>query len=164
MHCPKCGLFQVSGEVGFCSRCGLPLKVVRDLIVNDGLTPAKGEAEVQGIEPSRRKKGMRFGAKLMFWGLASAPITLAFSLLVKHPYLFFISLIIVLAGLGRVLYARLFEEVQRSAKNDAQSVFARAVANSPDISHASESSYNPSTREIVPPQSITEHTTKLLDS
>ena len=165
MHCPKCGLSQVSGEVGFCSRCGLSLKLVRELVMNDGVVPAKCEVEVQGIERSHSQKGTRFGAKLMFWGLVSVPITLAFSLLVKSPYLFLISLIIVLAGLGRVLYARLFEEVQWSFKHDAQSVLARnSLPVAPDVSYMSPSSYGPSTREISPPQSITEHTTKLLDS
>src|SRR6266550_754567 len=114
MHCPKCGQSEVSVGVRFCSRCGLPLRVVRELVMNDGVAPAKYEVEVQGIERSERQKGTRFGAKLIFWGLIFIPITLAFSLLVKSPYFFLISLIIVLAGLGRVLYARLFEEVQRS--------------------------------------------------
>ena len=166
MHCPKCGQSEVSAEVRFCSRCGLPLRVVRELVMNDGVAPAKYEVEVQGIERSERQKGTRFGAKLIFWGLIFVPITLAFSLLVKSPYFFLISLIIVLAGLGRVLYARLFEEVQRSAKHDAQPTLARnSLPNAPDVSHTmSLSSYGPSTREITPPPSITEHTTKLLDS
>jgi hypothetical protein len=166
MYCPKCGQSQVSGEVHFCTRCGLSLKVVKELIINDGVAPAKCEVEVQGIGPSQRQKGTRFGAKLVFWGLVFVPVTLAFALLVKSPYLFLISLIIVLAGLGRVLYARLFEEVQCSPKQDAQSVLVRdsTLLNSPDVSHTNSNSFSPSPREIIAPQSITEHTTKLLDS
>src|SRR5947199_5315755 len=100
------------------------------------------------IGPSQRQKGTRFGAKLVFWGLVFVPVTLAFALLVKSPYLFVISLIIVLAGLGRVLYARLFEEVQCSPKQDAQSVLVRdyALLNSPDVSHTNSNSFSPSQR------------------
>jgi uncharacterized membrane protein YvbJ len=100
MYCPRCGQSQLSGEVQFCTRCGQSLKVVKELITNDGVTVAKCEVEVQGIEPSQRQKGMRFGAKLVFWGLVLVPITLALSLLVKSPFLFFISLIIVFGRIG----------------------------------------------------------------
>src|SRR5687768_5025240 len=116
MYCPKCGQSQVSGVVQFCTRCGLSLKVVKELIVNDAVVPAKNEPAVQGIGPSQRSKGMRVGAKLVFWGIASAPVTLLFGLLVDSPFLFFLSLLIVFIGTGRILYSRLFEEAQSSTK------------------------------------------------
>jgi hypothetical protein len=166
MYCPKCGQSPLSGELQFCTRCGLSLKVVKGLIMNDGVAVAKCEDEVRGIESWWRRKGMRFGAKLVFWGLVFVPVTLAFSLLVKSPFLFLISLIIVLAGLGRMFYARLFEEVQWSTKHDAQSVLVRnsALPNSLEVSRKSPNSYDPSPKEIIAPHSITEHTTKFFDS
>jgi hypothetical protein len=166
MYCPKCGQSPLSGDVQFCTRCGLSLRVVKELIMNDGVTVEKSENEVQGIELSQRRKGTRLGAKLVFWGLVFVPITLAFGFLVKSPLLFIMSLIIVLAGLGRMLYARLFEEVQWSAKHHAQAVLARTsgLPGSLEVLSKGPNSYEPGPGEVMAPPSITEHTTKLLDS
>jgi hypothetical protein len=164
MYCPKCGQSPGSGEVQFCTRCGLSLKVVKELIVNDAVVPAKYERPVQGIAPSQRQKGTRLGAKLVFWGIASAPVTLLFGLLVDSPFLFFLSLLIVFIGTVRILYARLFEEAQSSTKPDVSARLRHSSLPKSDVLPVSPNSFSPSAREISPPHSVTEHTTKLLDS
>ncbi len=39
MHCPRCGQEQVSGNLKFCSRCGLPLTLVAEVVNNNGILP-----------------------------------------------------------------------------------------------------------------------------
>lgn len=39
MHCPSCGQQQVSNQTKFCSRCGMPLSVVAEVVANGGFLP-----------------------------------------------------------------------------------------------------------------------------
>jgi hypothetical protein len=39
MHCPSCGQQQISNETKFCSRCGLPLGVVAEVVTYGGYLP-----------------------------------------------------------------------------------------------------------------------------
>ncbi len=39
MHCPSCGQQQVSIETKFCSRCGMPLSVVAEVVAQGGYLP-----------------------------------------------------------------------------------------------------------------------------
>ena len=39
MHCPRCGQEQVSGNLKYCSKCGLPLGWVAEIIRNGGELP-----------------------------------------------------------------------------------------------------------------------------
>ncbi len=39
MFCPRCGQEQASGDLRFCSRCGLPMGVVSEVLANGGILP-----------------------------------------------------------------------------------------------------------------------------
>jgi hypothetical protein len=39
MHCPSCGQQQISNETKFCSRCGLPLSIVSEVVMHGGYLP-----------------------------------------------------------------------------------------------------------------------------
>ena len=39
MHCPSCGQQQISNETKFCSRCGLPLSLVSEVVMHGGYLP-----------------------------------------------------------------------------------------------------------------------------
>ena len=39
MFCPRCGQQQMSGDLRFCSRCGLPLGIVSEVLANGGTLP-----------------------------------------------------------------------------------------------------------------------------
>jgi hypothetical protein len=39
MHCPGCGQQQISSETKFCSRCGLPLSIVSEVLIHGGYLP-----------------------------------------------------------------------------------------------------------------------------
>ncbi len=43
MHCPGCGQRQVSSETKFCSKCGLPLSLVSDVLAHGGYLPQLAE-------------------------------------------------------------------------------------------------------------------------
>jgi hypothetical protein len=49
MFCPQCGHQQVSNDTRFCSRCGLPLGLVTDLLVNSGNQLRREKREITGI-------------------------------------------------------------------------------------------------------------------
>lgn len=49
MFCPQCGHQQVSDETRFCSRCGLSLGLVTDLIVGSGEQLRREKRELTGI-------------------------------------------------------------------------------------------------------------------
>jgi hypothetical protein len=71
MHCPDCGQQQVSEETRFCSRCGLPLSLISEVVANRGTLP--------GLERNKplvtRKAGMFVGiAVTVFFLLVMAPL------------------------------------------------------------------------------------------
>ena len=49
MFCPQCGHRQVSNDTRFCSRCGLPLGLVTDLVANSGDQLKREKRELTGI-------------------------------------------------------------------------------------------------------------------
>lgn len=63
MHCPSCGQQQVSNETKFCSRCGLPLGLVAELLVHGGILPQLALLN-QKKKVFTKKNGVVFGA---FW-------------------------------------------------------------------------------------------------
>ncbi|HKO61758.1 MAG TPA: hypothetical protein VJV03_11405, partial [Pyrinomonadaceae bacterium] len=66
MYCPRCGQQQISDEMRFCSRCGLPTGGLIDWLARAGAPPPAAIAETQTLQPSPRKKGIRRGGKVMF--------------------------------------------------------------------------------------------------
>lgn len=50
MFCPQCGQQQISAETRFCSRCGLPLDLVAEVVAHGGTLP-----EIEGLHKSKRK-------------------------------------------------------------------------------------------------------------
>lgn len=49
MFCPQCGHRQVSNDTRFCSRCGLPLGLVTDLVGNSGEQLKREKRELTGV-------------------------------------------------------------------------------------------------------------------
>lgn len=170
MYCPNCGQQQISDEMRFCSRCGLPLNGLMEWLTGNRL-PEKlvDEAQVSAISP--RRKGIRRAAKLMFFSGVLFFVFLALSLAIEEPapmifpfLLFFVSLVL-------MLYARLFSD-------PTPSLNSRATHTTALNSAAKRSSLPPAaqmpmpeagrqrvrTNELAQPPSVTEHTTRLLDN
>ncbi len=170
MYCPKCGQ-QVSDSMRFCSRCGLPIGEVGDWLAGLGGLVARDTP--QASAPSPRRKGMRRGAKVMFWGGMLLPLFFGLSLAVDDPVPLIVPLMVILTGLSWLLYSRLFGEEAaperiRQAQEEAASFGAARAADSalPPASDAgviNSARRNARTAEIAQPPSVTDHTTKLLD-
>lgn len=169
MYCPKCGQ-HASDNMRFCSRCGLLLSEVSEWLAGSGGGLAvRGEAPPNVLSPKR--KGMRRGAKTMFWGGAMFPFFLMFSIAVDDPVPLFIPFIVFLAGLSMTLYSRLFgEEFPSDRIQQAQDVSLgtrpgnSALPPGSDAGVISGGRRQGRTAEMAQPPSVTEQTTKLLDS
>jgi hypothetical protein len=168
MYCPKCGQ-QVSDNMRFCSRCGLPISEVADWLAGNGALAVREDAQVDVLSPRRR--GMRHGAKIMFWGGILLPIFFGISIAVDGPFPLFIPFIIVLVGFSLWLYARLFgEETPSNRSKQMQDAISGTRTDNSALPPVSADVISSSNRRQVrtnelaqPPHSVTDHTTKLLD-
>ena len=61
MFCPRCSQEQVSEEIRFCSRCGLPLELAAQLVASDGNLPQLEEDYSQKKRRLTRSKGLKVG-------------------------------------------------------------------------------------------------------
>lgn len=169
MFCPQCGQQQSSEEVRFCPRCGLSLMPHVALLATADATPAALQGRAEAPRRSAKRKGMRRGAKLIFFAVVLAPIFLAFSLADDNPGFLVVPFTVFLAGLSWLAYAWLFSDDlvdvhQRSSRRDL-----KAGGDNPSLGAAQ---FVPAplfgqqrvhTAEIPRPPSVTENTTALLD-
>ncbi|HYY57977.1 MAG TPA: zinc ribbon domain-containing protein [Pyrinomonadaceae bacterium] len=180
MFCPKCGQQQSSDGVRFCSRCGFRLEVVRELLVTDGVLVSPF-AETQKSRRSPRNRGIRQGAMLMMLTVLIVPVSALLSKLGLLPkeFVALASIICVIGGFLRLVYAFMFEEGAQSMKR-AFPAYASpatpahlhagtapsALPPPPPQSRPAVSFSRPrsQTAEMMsPPPSVTENTTRLLD-
>lgn len=170
MYCPKCGQQQISAEVRFCSRCGLPVSGLEKWIADaDASATRKEEAQVVALSP--RRKGMRRGAKLMFLSVVLVPLFFGLGILVEDAIPMLFPLAVFLAGLSMTLYFRIFGEEMQTAKGQpAQPSRLGALFDRNALLPASETwmsavnTQRVKTAELAQsPPSVTEHTTRLLD-
>ena len=108
MYCPKFGQPPVSESVRYCPSCGFRLDGVIDLLVRNGLpaafTPARPEPA--GAGTTKRRRGMRWGAKLLLLSLVLTPIFFAFCFAAESPVPLIVPLTTFLAGLSWLIYYR----------------------------------------------------------
>ena len=71
MHCPSCGQQQISNDTKFCSRCGLPLGIVSEVLMNGGYLPQLAELNKRSTTLYTRKNGVVFS---VFWFIFWVPI------------------------------------------------------------------------------------------
>lgn len=170
MFCPRCGQQQVSDEMRFCSRCGLPIGGLIEWLGRAGFPPAPVQDTQNSLSsvPSPRKKGIRRGGKVMFASAVLFVIFLIISLAADDPGPLAVPFFVFFAGLVMMLYARLFSSPvpQIKAQYTPPSVGPMSNALPPhthvpmhDIPHQ-----RGRTNELAQPSSVTEHTTKLLDN
>ena len=165
MYCPRCGQQQISDDMKFCSRCGLPFGGLATWVASGGPT------EAQFASTSPRRKGIRRGAKILFLSAVLFPLFLGFSLLIDEPVPLFVPFAIFLAGISIMLYSRLFGEEDKTLTKYQvpQTRLGAPFVNSalppaPNLPIDSIQTHKARTAEIVQPPSVTENTTKLLDN
>src|SRR6185436_11480579 len=117
MYCPNCGQQQVSDEMRFCSRCGLALSGLADWLAGGMPVRRADLAQVPAI--TRRRKGTRRAAKLMFFSGVLFPVFLVISFVVNEGGPLIIPIIIFFVSLVLWLYARLFADNTAPIPNQA---------------------------------------------
>jgi len=179
MYCPGCGQQQVSEETRFCSRCGLPLGLVAEILAHNGFLPQLEELNKKKGKLLTRRNGLIFS---LYWFIFFVLIFTPFWGIVDIDELAGMSAIIgifgaLLLALTSVLY---FEKVPKksntqmleSAAAERQSLhgFSGKANALPPNQSIPTSAYVPpqagnwrDTKDLVQPNSITEETTKLLE-
>jgi hypothetical protein len=117
---------------------------------------------------SPRRKGVRRGKKIMFLSGVLMPIFFGISIFIDEPGPLLIPIVIFLAGLSLMLYARIFDEDVPAGKSKlAQSSISETIpAALPPASNLGMNSVGVQrvrTAELAQPPSVTEGTTRLLD-
>jgi hypothetical protein len=172
MYCPRCGQQQISDEMKFCSRCGLPMSEVAEWLAG-GVTLARREQEIQVSLPSPRRKGIRRAAKLMFLSGVLFPVFLVICLLINEGAPMIFPILIFFVALTMMLYSRLFGEDISPVKSQQTRSGLGAMSGGNALPPASNiplhglgnlSGPQVRTNELAQPPSVTEHTTKLLDN
>lgn len=181
MYCPKCSEAQTSEETRFCSRCGLSLDGLKEMISGEGQMRARRESRV---ELSPRQRGVRQGVMLMLLSVILIPAYVLLSALfpandhlvesspsdtpfekISQAVLFTIFML----GLARVLYARLFQsgggqgEAERErelAVSGSESNYALPPAQSIPVSGFG--SWRTNTGDVAQPPDSRKHATKSL--
>jgi hypothetical protein len=177
MYCPNCSQQQTSGETKFCSRCGLPLGLVAEILAHGGFLPQLAE-----LGKKRKIFTRRNGLLLaLFWfmffvlilaplgGITGAPkeIPAAMALFGTIGSLFFIVISFAILKKEPKVFdmpAQIIEPATSSVKN----LYQKNQMALPPQQSIPVSSYVPPAREnwrdtkdLVRP-SVTEGTTKLL--
>ncbi len=179
MHCPNCGQQQISDETKFCSRCGMPLGLVSELLAHGGFLPQLAELYKGKRSWLTRKNGIVFSVIwFIFWvmmlpafiGIAGGEeevaitavfgvfttiifLIISFALLKKTPKDFTAGLP---AAATNAVPAGLNEPANRHALPPQQSTPVSSYAPPPGGWRT------PETGEMGHPPSVTEPTTKLL--
>ena len=162
----------------FCSRCGFPLGGVKDLLANDGVITRVEEEAQEGQTVSPRRKGISQGVLMMMFGTVAVPVLailehylIGFNL---KPLVALTAVLFFVGGFIRILYAIFFEKglsgkkilaPASSTPSELNASSARTTA-LPPAQSIPVSDFTPrraNTAELVPPPSVTENTTRLLD-
>jgi hypothetical protein len=169
MFCPRCAQQQLNDESRFCPRCGLPLAGVAALLASDGLAP-QGQAVTRDNELNGKRKGIRRGAKIIFLSVVLAPVFFALSIVFDSPGPLLVPVSVFLAGLSWLLYSLIFGEGPMPAWGAKAGKELTGARTSPTLAappFVPASSWlgaqRADTAEMVPPFSVTEHSTKLLE-
>jgi hypothetical protein len=166
MYCPRCGNQPASDRVRFCPSCGFRLDGVADLLIRDGVPtnvlPEPQPYIPQSAELSERRKGIRRGAKMLFFSLVLFLPMMAFSIAEDHPGPLLLPATLFLAGSFWMLYYRLFGDERASAPRPAQPPqFGPPPQHAYLPSQQSAPAYRPPV-EANHPQSVVENTTRSL--
>jgi hypothetical protein len=164
----------------FCSRCGFPLGGVAHLLAQDGVFDSgNDDSQEQGMSP--RQRGVRQGVLMMLIGVVLVPVLAILNSFIYGPnildLLVPISAVVCFAGgLMRILYALIFEQGMTGQKQDSPTyvppasparlgtaMHGQALPPMQSIPIPDFVPNRANTVELVPPPSITENTTKLLD-
>ena len=177
MFCPNCGQQQVTPEIKFCSRCGFPLGLISEILAHGGFLPQLAEL-YKSKNLFTRRNGLVFS---LFWFLIFVLILTPLSGVADLDNLAGVFAIIgtmgaIILALASVLILK--KEPQRFDFSPTEIANASVknlhgtnqTALPPQQTQPAQSYVPPvnswraaDTGELVRPNSVTEHTTKLLN-
>jgi hypothetical protein len=185
MYCPKCGQSQVSAEVRFCSRCGLPLVAVSELLMTGGVlsvNAASAERVSSPLPPmSPRRRGVKQGAAILLISIFLIPFFFIMHEAIDFPAEFaLLGVIGVIGSILRIIFAALFEDAAPRAPHFTPSqpqLYSPSQPIAPRINTPAQEMLLPAsgrpvnnyrqpqvdTSEIMHPPSVTDNTTRLLE-
>jgi hypothetical protein len=169
MFCPRCGNQPASDRMRFCPSCGFRLDGVVDLIARDGAPagypsiPQTGS--LQSGEVSERRKGIRRGAKMVFFSMAMFLPVLGFSVgVAETPGPLLLPATLFFAGILWMLYYRLFGDESAPAPKPVQpTYFGPPPQNASPLPPQSAPVYRAPVEAPKEPHSVIEHTTRSLE-
>ena len=176
MFCPRCSQEQLSEETKFCSRCGLPLGLISEVLENGGLLP-----QLSGSKKSKKSLTRRTGVIFsLFWFLIFVLLLTPIFGIIGVEELAAITALLGTVGALMMIIAS-FTVLKKAPKNlsdfnqtlpnyqannlyQSQQTALPPQQNQPAQSYVSpaHSWRAPDTGEMTQPQSVTEFTTKLL--
>lgn len=178
MYCPGCGQQQVTNETRFCSRCGLPLGLVAEILSYGGFLPQLDELNKKKKKVPSRRNGLIFS---LFWFIFFVLIMTPFWAILEVEGLAAMSSILGIFGaLLWVLTSVFFFEKNNQTSNnqmiDAADAQRQSLHGFTGKANALPPQQSIPTSAYVPPKqgnwrdtndlvqtSVTEGTTKLLE-
>lgn len=174
MFCPQCGQQQVSEDIKFCSRCGMPLGTVSEVISQGGYLPQLAELTSPKKTLFNKKNGVVFG---VFWLTFCIFLAIVFDgiLRINRVGEFFVAsgifggIMILIASLAYLPSSKV-KSTERPSAPLPQNLQGQAQGALPPQQSQPVSSYVPAaanwrapeTGEFATPGSVTDSTTKLL--
>jgi hypothetical protein len=112
MYCPSCGQQQVSSELRFCSKCGMPLTAVTEVLANGGVLPVVVQPQNFAKITSPRKRGLKQGGIMLLLGTLIVPMlgVLSDILNFNESIVGLFAVMFFLGGFLRLLYAAIFQD------------------------------------------------------
>jgi len=178
MFCPRCSQEQVSEAIRFCSRCGLELDLVSE-IVETGRTPKRLVDDSQQIGGFSRRNGLIASLLwLLFFMVFVIPISLIAD---AHEDLVFllgmlgffgtviIAMVSIFLGIRKKVYANDSYQEKQTSKGvfgtnpDAKILAEGKTQPASDFVSSSTPGHSYETGKVAQPSSVTEETTKLLE-
>ena len=176
MHCPRCGQQQVSEEIKFCSRCGLPLGVISEAVAQGGYLSQLAELSDQKTTFFNKKNGAVFS---VLWAIFCIFLAIVFDGILNLNGVgeFFIAvailggILILLVSLAYLPSSKKRRGSDGPSNRTREGLYGNAAGNAalppqqtyPAASYAPPAGWRaPDTSEFAVPGSVTDSTTKLL--
>jgi hypothetical protein len=118
---------------------------------------------IQSSEPSERKKGIRRGAKMVFFSLAMFLPIVAFCFVVEGPEPLFLPASVFLAGIFWMIYYRLFGDERAPAPKLVQPLYFGPPPQNASLPPPQPVPVYRSPEEAPKEHSVIEHTTRSLE-
>ena len=176
MFCPNCGQQQISNEIRFCSRCGLPLGLISEVLSYGGSLPQLAELYKSKSKFTRRN-GLIFS---LFWFLLFVFILAPLFGIINVDELAAMSAVLgVMGGLMLLLASFIFlkkpndfpnyleslPQAEKSKIADKNFSALPPQQTQPAQSYVPPAAWKtPETDDLARPGSVTEGTTKLLQN